>query len=214
MLEDYARMTAMDSDNTERTAVTGSTVACVIPNRVSWYFDLRGPSIHVNTACSSALSAVDMACKSLQAGDSSCVSFLFLLVSASWLLHEPHAESIPSKKALVTGANLLLDPGVFQVLSNGGFLSPDGVCHSFDHRANGYARGEGFIALVLKPVAAAVRDGDMIRAVIRAVGSNQDGNTPVLTQPSAQAQEDLIRHVYARAGLPFDQTRYVEAHGD
>ncbi|KAK3302820.1 polyketide synthase [Chaetomium strumarium] len=187
MLEDYARMTAMDPGNTERTAVTGSTVASVIPNRVSWYFDLRGPSIHVNTACSSALSAVDMACKSLQAGDSSC--------------------------ALVTGANLLLDPGVFHVLSNGGFLSPDGVCHSFDHRANGYARGEGFIALVLKPIAAAVRDGDVIRAVIRAVGSNQDGNTPVLTQPSAQAQEDLIRHVYERAGLPFDQTRYVEAHG-
>jgi hypothetical protein len=74
MLEDYARMAAMDPDNTERTAVTGSTVACVIPNRVSWYFDLRGPSIHVNTACSSALSAVDMACKSLQAGDASCVS--------------------------------------------------------------------------------------------------------------------------------------------
>lgn len=74
MLEDYARMAAMDPDNTERTAVTGSTVACVIPNRVSWYFDLRGPSIHVNTACSSALSAVDMACKSIQTGDASCVS--------------------------------------------------------------------------------------------------------------------------------------------
>lgn len=74
MLEDYARMAAMDPDNTERTAVTGSTVACVVPNRVSWYFDLRGPSIHVNTACSSGLSAVDMACKSLQAGDASCVS--------------------------------------------------------------------------------------------------------------------------------------------
>ncbi|GAB1319645.1 hypothetical protein MFIFM68171_09855 [Madurella fahalii] len=187
MLEDYARMAAMDPDNTERTAVTGSTVACVIPNRVSWYFDLRGPSIHVNTACSSALSAVDMACKSLRAGDASC--------------------------ALVTGANLLLDPGVFQVLSSGGFLSPDGVCYSFDHRANGYARGEGFIALVLKPVTVAVRDGDTIRAVIRSIGSNQDGHTPVLTQPSAQAQEDLIRHVYEQANLPFDQTRYIEAHG-
>ncbi|KAK4033181.1 polyketide synthase [Parachaetomium inaequale] len=187
MLEDYARLAAMDPDNTERTAVTGSTVACVIPNRVSWYFDLRGPSIHVNTACSSALSAVDMACKSLQAGDASC--------------------------ALVTGANLLLDPGVFQALSSGGFLSPDGVCYSFDHRANGYARGEGFVSLVLKPVSAAVRDGDMIRAVIRSIGSNQDGHTPVLTQPSAQSQEGLIRHVYERAGLPFDQTRYVEAHG-
>lgn len=68
-------MAAMDPDNTERTAVTGCTVACVIPNRVSWYFDLRGPSIHVNTACSSSLSAVDMACKTLGSGDASCVSW-------------------------------------------------------------------------------------------------------------------------------------------
>lgn len=74
MLEDYSRMTAVDPDNLERTAVTGSTVSCIIPNRVSWYFDLRGPSIHVNTACSSSLSAVDMACKALKSGDASCVS--------------------------------------------------------------------------------------------------------------------------------------------
>lgn len=74
MLEDYMRMSAMDPDNAERTAVTGCTVACVIPNRVSWYFDLQGPSIHCNTACSSSLSAVDMACKSIKAGDATCVS--------------------------------------------------------------------------------------------------------------------------------------------
>jgi 3-oxoacyl-(acyl-carrier-protein) synthase len=74
MLEDYSRMMAVDPDNLERTAVTGSTVSCIIPNRVSWYFDLRGPSIHVNTACSSSLSAVDMACKALKSGDASCVS--------------------------------------------------------------------------------------------------------------------------------------------
>ncbi|RSM05543.1 hypothetical protein CDV31_009534 [Fusarium ambrosium] len=128
MVEDYAKMIAMDPDNAERTAVTGSSVACVIPNRISWYFDLRGPSIHVNTACSSSLSAVDMACKTIQSGDATC-------------------------------------------------------------------------------------NGDIIRAVIRSTGSNQDGHTPGLTQPSSQAQEDLIRHVYAQAGLSLDQTRYVEAHG-
>jgi acyl transferase domain-containing protein len=65
-------MTAVDPDNLERTAVTGSAVSCIIPNRVSCYFDLRGPSIHVNTACSSSLSAVDMACKALRSGDASC----------------------------------------------------------------------------------------------------------------------------------------------
>ncbi|KAK2611358.1 hypothetical protein N8I77_004702 [Diaporthe amygdali] len=72
MLEDYMRMSAMDPDNAERTAVTGCTVACVIPNRISWYFDLQGPSIHCNTACSSSLSAVDMACKSIKSGDATC----------------------------------------------------------------------------------------------------------------------------------------------
>ncbi|KAL2835135.1 polyketide synthase [Aspergillus cavernicola] len=188
MLEDYARMNAMDPDNLDRFAATGNAVSCMIPNRISWYFDLRGPSIHVNTACSSSLSAIDMACKTLHSGDSNC--------------------------AIVTGSNLLLDPAVFHMLSSQNFLSPDGLCYSFDHRANGYARGEGIIAIVLKPVSTAVQDGDMIRAVIRGTGSNQDGRTPVLTQPSLQSQEDLIRHVYHQADLPLDKTRYVEAHGE
>ncbi|KAF5690649.1 polyketide synthase [Fusarium denticulatum] len=169
MLEDYSRMTAVDPDNLERTAVTGSTVSCIIPNRVS------------------CLSAVDMACKALKSGDASC--------------------------AVVTGANLLFDPSIFQVLANQGFLSPDGVCYSFDERANGYARGEGVVAVVLKSVQAAVENGDMIRAVIRSIGSNQDGHTPILTQPSSESQEELIRHVYKQAGLSMSETRYVEAHG-
>jgi acyl transferase domain-containing protein/predicted O-methyltransferase YrrM len=113
----------------------------------------------------------------------------------------------------VTGANLLLDPSIFQVLANQGFLSPDGVCYSFDERANGYARGEGVIAVVLKPVQAAIENGDMIRAVVRSIGSNQDGHTPILTQPSSQSQEELIHHVYKQAGLSMSETRYVEAHG-
>lgn len=74
MIEDFARLSAADPENVERTAATGSVVSCVIPNRVSWYFDLRGPSVHVNTACSSSLTAVDMACKVLRCGDASCVS--------------------------------------------------------------------------------------------------------------------------------------------
>ncbi|UKZ46287.1 Type I Iterative PKS [Trichoderma virens] len=187
MLEDYTRLMIMDPDNIERTTITGGTVPCMVPNRISWYFDLRGPSIHVNTACSSGLVAVDMACKTLRSGDASC--------------------------ALVTGANLLLDPTLFHLLSNQNFLSPDSLSYSFDQRANGYARGEGVIAVVLKSVAAAVRDGDMIRAVIRASGSNQDGHTPVITQPSQQAQQDLIQHVYQKANLSLADTRYVEAHG-
>jgi acyl transferase domain-containing protein len=87
------------------------------------------------------------------------------------------------------------------------------LCFSFDERANGYARGEGIIALVIKPLHDAVRDGDVIRAVVRATASNQDGRTPGLTQPSTEAQEALIRHTYAKARLDFNETRFFEAHG-
>lgn len=94
------------------------------------------------------------------------------------------------------------------------FLSPDSKCYSFDHRANGYARGEGIIVMVLKRLSDALDHGDTIRAVIRSSGVNQDGRTPGLTQPSANAQEQLIRSVYAKAGLDLASTRYIEAHGE
>lgn len=116
-------------------------------------------------------------------------------------------------KALVIGSSLLLMPEPAVVLGNMSFLSPDSRCFSFDERANGYARGEGILALVVKPLDDAVRDGDMIRAVIRSTGSNQDGRTPGLTQPSSASQERLIRRVYQKAGLDPGLTRYVEAHG-
>lgn len=111
------------------------------------------------------------------------------------------------------GSNLMLNPDAATLLSNLNFLSPDGLCYTFDHRANGYARGEGILAMIVKPMADALRDGNVIRAVIRATGANQDGRTPSLTQPSAEAQEKLIRHVYQKAGLGLQDTRYLEAHG-
>ena len=98
-------------------------------------------------------------------------------------------------------------------LNNQNFLSPDSRCFSFDHRANGYARGEGFGMVILKRLSDAVRQNDPIRAVIRATGSNQDGRTPGITQPSKAAQEVLIRDTYRRAGIGLESTRYVEAHG-
>lgn len=98
-------------------------------------------------------------------------------------------------------------------MSNMNFLSPDSRCYSFDHRANGYARGEGVIVLVLKRLSDAIRDGDTIRAAIRGTGSNQDGHTPALPQPSQSAQEALIRQVYKSCSLGYETTRYVEAHG-
>ena len=93
-----------------------------------------------------------------------------------------------------------------------GFLSPDGVCHSFDSRANGYARGEGFGVIIIKRLSDAIKDGDTIRAIIRNTQSNQDGDTP-LAQPSKEAQARLISDTYKRAGLSTSKTRYVEAHG-
>lgn len=143
--------------------------------------------MHVDTACSSSLVALDLGCQSLRNGDASM--------------------------ALIVGTNMILGPEASMLLSNGGFLSPDGLCYSFDDRANGYSRGEGTVCMVIKPVPDAVRDGDIIRAVIRSTGSNQDGRTPVISQPSAQRQVDLIRHVYEKAGLDFSPVRYVEAHG-
>lgn len=107
----------------------------------------------------------------------------------------------------------MLSPHMSTLLSNQNFLSPDGVCYSFDHRANGYGRGEGIVAIIVKRLDAAIRDNDMIRAVIRATGTNQDGHTPGFSQPSSESQERLIREVYAKAGLGFEFTRYFEAHG-
>lgn len=97
-------------------------------------------------------------------------------------------------------------------LTNLGFLSPDSKCYSFDHRANGYSRGEGFGILVLKRLSDALRDNDTIRTVIRATASNQDGKSPGITQPTKQAQMQLIQDTYAAGGLDFTQTRYFEAH--
>ena len=99
-------------------------------------------------------------------------------------------------------------------LSNLGFLSRDSRCYSFDHRANGYARGEGFGVVVLKRVTDAIRDGDTIRAVIRSTGSNQDGKTPGITLPSKDAQTRLIKETYQKAALDMRMTNFFEAHGN
>lgn len=93
------------------------------------------------------------------------------------------------------------------------FVSHDSRCYSFDARANGYGRGEGVGVVVLKRLGDAISDGDTIRAIVRATGSNQDGRTPGITQPSEEAQLRLIKETYDKAGLKRELTRYVEAHG-
>lgn len=165
-----------------------SAGSAMLSNRLSHFFDLRGPSLSVDTACSSGLYAFHLACQSLLQNE--------------------------SDMSLVAGSNTYFTPECFSIaLDNGGFLSPDGISYSFDHRANGYARGEGFGFTLLKPLRTAIRDGDMIRAVVRATGVNQDGRSPTITQPSPAAQIDLIRKTYEKGGLDLATTRYVEAHG-
>lgn len=114
---------------------------------------------------------------------------------------------------MVAGCNLTFSPETYSWLSNLNFLSADGKCYPFDDRAKGYARGEGVAVMILKRVSDAIRDGNTIRAVIRATLSNEDGRTPGITQPSTLAQERLIRETYQRAGLSMAPTRYFEAHG-
>ena len=98
-------------------------------------------------------------------------------------------------------------------LARQNFLSPDSLCYSFDSRANGYSRGEGFGMIVLKRLSTAIADGNTIRAIIRGTSSNQDGRTAVISQPSSEAQAALIRTAYHNAGLGFQSTQYFEAHG-
>lgn len=160
----------------------------MLSNRISHFYDLRGPSLTVDTACSSGLYAFHLACQSLLCGE--------------------------SELSLVAGSNTYITPECMSFpLSNAGFLSPDGRSYSFDHRANGYGRGEGYGFILLKPLAHALRDGDIIRAVVRATGVNQDGRTPSITQPNSDAQIELIQRTYANGGLDLTDTEFVEAHG-
>ncbi|KAL4909664.1 hypothetical protein BDW74DRAFT_42311 [Aspergillus multicolor] len=159
----------------------------MLSNRVSWFFDLNGPSATVDTACSSSLMAIDLACQSIWSGDSAM--------------------------GMAIGSNAIIALEIGLSLNNLGLLSPDGRCYSFDRRGNGYARGEGVGVLVIKPVDDAIRDGDTIRAVIRASASNQDGRTPGITLPSMEMQKALIQDTYRKGGLDMAETRYFEAHG-
>lgn len=116
-------------------------------------------------------------------------------------------------QALVGGVNLILIPNTMHQLSAMHMLSPDGRSYTFDARANGYGRGEGIGCLLVKRLSDALKDGDTIRAVIRGTGANADGKTPSITQPSSEAQAELIRRTYEMARLPLTGTQYFESHG-
>ena len=183
---DYTTLHAGDHSLMDAYSMTGATL-CSLSNRVSYAFDLRGPSFTVDTACSSSLVALHQACEAVRSGQ------------------------VPM--ALVGGVNLLLAPQNYVGFCAASMLSPRGRCHAFDARADGYVRAEGGAMLVLKPLRAALADGDAIHAVVRGTGVNSDGRTNGFSLPNPAAQAALLRTVYGRFGIDPDELDYVEAHG-
>ncbi|QUQ67012.1 type I polyketide synthase [Kutzneria sp. CA-103260] len=165
-----------------------SGTRAALPGRLSFFFDLRGPSISLDTACSSSLVAVHLAMQSLRSGESNL--------------------------ALVGGVNMILQPHETVALSQGGVLSPDGRCKFGDASGNGYVRGEGVAVLALKPLEAAVTDGNPVYAVIRGSSVIGDGRgSGYLMTPAVSGQEEMLRAAYADAGIEPSTVDYVEAHG-
>ncbi|OOO04460.1 Beta-ketoacyl synthase [Aspergillus oryzae] len=185
---DYTDLLLRDPDCIPMYQCTNSGQSrAMTANRVSYFFDMKGPSVTVDTACSGSLTALHLACQSLRTGDASM--------------------------AVAAGVNLILSHEFMSTMTMMKFLSPDGRCHTFDENASGYARGEGIGCLILKPLRDAIQDHDPIRAIIRGSGLNQDGRTPGITLPNGTSQEALMRHVYEVAGLDPCETDFVEAHG-
>ncbi|KAJ5920032.1 hypothetical protein N7516_010890 [Penicillium verrucosum] len=190
MCDDYGNICYVDQEAVPTYAATG-TARSILSNRVSFTFDWRGPSMTIDTACSSSLVAIHQAVQVLRSGNSNV--------------------------AVAAGANLIFSPNMFIAESNLNMLSPTGKSQMWDANANGYARGEGIAAVIMKRLSDAIRDGDHIECVIRETGCNQDGHTPGITMPSQEAQTKLIRDTYRRAGLDLskaeDRPQYFEAHG-
>ncbi|GAB2610914.1 hypothetical protein GCM10027168_49760 [Streptomyces capparidis] len=183
---DHAQRRLDDLTAIDAYTATGSALS-IAANRLSYLFDLRGPSMAVDTACSSSLVAVVMACRSLARGEAGL--------------------------ALAGGVNLVLSPAFAINFTKAGVMSPDGRCKTFDARADGYVRSEGAGVVVLKPLGAALADGDPVYAVIRGGAVNQDGRSNGLMAPSPAAQEAVLRAAYAEAGVRPRDVGYAEAHG-
>ncbi|KAI1298538.1 polyketide synthase-like protein [Xylaria venustula] len=183
---DYQTMHFRDPDYLHRYDSTGSSKS-ILANRISHVFNLHGPSLGLNTACSSSLYCLHQAVLALEAGDCDA--------------------------AVVAAANLILSPEQHLETMKAGVLSPTSACHTFDISADGYGRAEGIGSLLLKRYSAAVNDSDKIWGIIRATALNANGKTTGISQPSVELQEAVIRKAYTSGGLKPDDTDYVECHG-
>ncbi|BBY54404.1 hypothetical protein MKOR_16550 [Mycolicibacillus koreensis] len=185
-LGEYGYLASSDLGRVDAYSGTGGALS-VIANRVSYFFDWRGPSLTVDTACSSSLVAVHLACQSLRCGDADV--------------------------AVAGGVNVVLSPAVTRSFDVAEAMSVSGECHAFDASADGFVRGEGAGVVVLKRLADAVADGDRVLAVVRGSAVNSDGRSNGLMAPNPSAQMAVLRAAYANAGVGFREVDYVEAHG-
>ena len=183
---DYELLRADRGEPATQHSIVGNSLD-IVTARVSYFLGLTGPSLTVESSCSSSLVAIHLACQALRSGE----------VDA----------------ALVGGSNLMLTPEVTIGLTHFGGLSATGRCRPFGAGADGFVRGEGVAAIVLKTVGRARADGDRIRAVIAASAVNNDGGGASLVTPHQTAQQELLRRVYGDFGIPLDQVAYIEAHG-
>ena len=184
---DHTVIQSRDSDHPRPYVTTGSSLS-LLSNRISYIFNLNGPSLTLDTACSSSMYAIHLATNALRNGD--CDS------------------------AIVAASNWIIDPTMQIMMNKLGALSPTSACHTFDAAADGYARGEGFAALYLTKTCIAVDKGFPIRALIRGTAVNANGRTGGITHPSKAGQEAVIRMAYQNAGnLPLSDTTYFECHG-
>ncbi len=183
---DYAMRFADDLGAVDSTVATGNT-STIAANRISYLFDLKGPSMSIDTACSSSLVAFHQACQSIAVGETTM--------------------------AIAGGVSLLLHPYGFIAFSKASMLSRKGVCSVFDAAADGYVRSEGGGVFVLKDYEQALADGDPILAIVAATKVNSDGKKTGLTVPSHVAQAALLTDAYAEAGIAPNDISYLEAHG-
>ena len=159
----------------------------ILANRISYLFDFKGPSISIDTACSSALVSLHMAVEAIRKSECNL--------------------------AIVGGVNVITSPSLYISFSKSGMLSQDGRCKTFDSRANGYARGEGIGTVLLKPLSHAINDKDQIYGVIRSTAVNHGGHSHSLTAPNPDAQADLIYKVWKNSKIDINTVGYIEAHG-
>ncbi|KAI0402748.1 polyketide synthase-like protein [Xylaria palmicola] len=184
--QDHLLMQIRDPDDLRRYHATGAGLT-MLANRISHVFNLHGPSLTLDTACSSSIYCLHLAVSALKAGE--------------------------CDGAVVAAANLVMNPTAHIAASKAGFLSPTSTCNTFDISADGYARAEGVNAIYLKRLSAAIRDGDTIYAVVRGTATNSNGHTPGVVYPSSEFQEAVIRKAYRDGNLEFSDTDYIECHG-